>query len=700
LDLKANMSRIFRARKNENNKSGGKMVRGRRVVELPSPVDNNKKLLGLISPASRIITGAGKMISTVFFPDSPSSSSEDESDDDDDDDDDYMSTEVKDRSNQNGATLEANKCSENYQQLIAQKDETKVAIERLLMQVTFSRRVGGSEKEGRISSVDVLEWFVETGEGSGQGCLVVGEEPKDLEDTLSPIQKIIWNVELYLWFWDSNDVRVIRDECNRIVKIVESRVMESPALKEGEVSHGALGLGVCTPDMCNTAVMEAKKWVQEKKLESYSQWDRSPGTFASNTAMLSSVTEGESGSPVLMAKSYMKSRPPWASPTIGRIGFQSSSPIGTHLLKEETPYSGLKRSYLAFDSWNTLEGTRRVRFKSTEDFPQPLSENDDSQRDCKTSAASEKRDVELGSIYSKSLPLTDSVNQSAHLSAALATTSDFPLYEGSGNEALSTSFPILSNELNQDLRGAQVSLEGKTAVEDLVSEAHDGLLDQSALLLDSHLTGVVEDVKPALGSDSNDLTGVNDTKGMKVTRSSEVNQCCGLKEADSFDDSQADHALQKELNGSRDRIDTNGFSSARVNAASNPEASNDGAHKLISSSDGKLEGSCELLSEASVEIPVNKEIDSIPSGSQNNSSKNSRDVLNPDTSSVSSRSVKKRSNTTVEKQVEKKVARNSRRGRGRGRGKCLVIANNGLIFVKQFMEPLWLRVLLEQSAAS
>jgi hypothetical protein len=51
------------------------------------------------------------------------------------------------------------------------------------------------------------------------------------------------------------------------------------------------------------------------------------------------VTEDQVGSPVDMAKLYMRARPPWASPSAKHVEFKSPSPIGIQLFEEETPYS-------------------------------------------------------------------------------------------------------------------------------------------------------------------------------------------------------------------------------------------------------------------------------------------------------------------------------------------------------------------------
>ena len=50
-------------------------------------------------------------------------------------------------------------------------------------------------------------------------------------------------------------------------------------------------------------------------------------------------TEGEMGSPVDLAKTYMRVRPPWASPTTNHIQLQSPSSMGKELFVESTPFS-------------------------------------------------------------------------------------------------------------------------------------------------------------------------------------------------------------------------------------------------------------------------------------------------------------------------------------------------------------------------
>lgn len=49
--------------------------------------------------------------------------------------------------------------------------------------------------------------------------------------------------------------------------------------------------------------------------------------------------EGQAGSPVDMAKSYMRARPLWSSPSPAHIETTTPSPSGVQLFKEDTPYS-------------------------------------------------------------------------------------------------------------------------------------------------------------------------------------------------------------------------------------------------------------------------------------------------------------------------------------------------------------------------
>lgn len=124
-------------------------------------------------------------------------------------------------------------------------------------------------------------------------------------------------------------------------------------------------------NMRTTAIMEARKWLQQKRLHSKEKMENE--LDATNLATPYQATRNEKGSPVYMAKSYMQNRPAWASPTLNHSEFGSPSPLGVLHFKEETPRSTLyssemKRSSVSSGSWRILEEIRRVRSKATEEL--------------------------------------------------------------------------------------------------------------------------------------------------------------------------------------------------------------------------------------------------------------------------------------------------------------------------------------------
>lgn len=86
---------------------------------------------------------------------------------------------------------------------------------------------------------------------------------------------IIFPFHLLSCEWDFH-IYFIRAECDKLVKIIETRVVEFPTTN--------------VPDLCNSAIMEARKWVQEKKTESYSQFDKNHGDISSKLFMQSNVS--------------------------------------------------------------------------------------------------------------------------------------------------------------------------------------------------------------------------------------------------------------------------------------------------------------------------------------------------------------------------------------------------------------------------
>ncbi|CAA0814966.1 Protein KAKU4 [Striga hermonthica] len=147
-----------------------------------------------------------------------------------------------------------------------------------------------------------------------------------------------------------------REECDKLIKVLNSRVAVAgeknlPAQKT--VDNEDI-------DMYSKAIQEAKKWFQDKKVGSSS--------VAELAHEISNINSGHvetgGGSPVDVARTYMKERPPWTSPT---KSVDLRTPMRRmELFKEGALYS--KRSSMVSGSWNILEELRRVRSKATEDM--------------------------------------------------------------------------------------------------------------------------------------------------------------------------------------------------------------------------------------------------------------------------------------------------------------------------------------------
>lgn len=154
-----------------------------------------------------------------------------------------------------------------------------------------------------------------------------------------------------------------REEGNELIKLVKSRIVNGNGTIVLEDENAA--------NMRTTAIMEARKWLQEKRSGSKKKLESE--FDVTKLATPSQITPKEKGSPVDMAKSYMHSRPAWASPSLKFTEVGSPSPLRVPRLMEETPKSALrsselKRGSLSSGSWNILEEIRRVRSKATEEL--------------------------------------------------------------------------------------------------------------------------------------------------------------------------------------------------------------------------------------------------------------------------------------------------------------------------------------------
>ncbi|XP_070682561.1 protein KAKU4-like isoform X6 [Malus domestica] len=589
-----------RSRRALDSRSGGKIVRPRRYAGArtpydrprfvnPAPPENPNWFSRLIySPTRKIASGAGKIISSVFGPDS-SSSSEDGTDDEADDDNEDISTQEDDGLNKRNGTSEEIKFLEKEPPATLGKSNKKHVIEQLLMQETFSR-----------------------------------------------------------------------EECDRLIKIIKSRVVGFTNAEGAENTR---------PDV-ESPVMEAKKWLSEKRLGSTSKPVLDHGTHTLSALMFPQGGEDEGGSPVDVAKVYMRARPPWASPSIKHGELRSPSSIGMQLFNEETPYSTvgnsvstskLKRDAPATGSWNIQEEIRRVRSKATEELLRSLPST---RIDWSTSAL-EKRSV-LGSFPGGQRE--DDVGDKLH----------------------NSKNAVVSEKTQYGLQKEDLPLPDSDAAS--MGGKGDASCSQNALeemLSSGQRLEASEDIKTAPSD-----VGAGDFDGHKDTNGSEQqNSVVG----GTIQDSKLHDVtcLTTEATASRSAYTTNGFRSSvadlsaqlgteensMLNGESNPVSLNDNREFLneptgeVTNKNGNDIGATKEndgahLNEATFEvhelienyIDVTKDNDFVASGSQNSSS-----MPNELSQELTQPSPVAKTDIVVEKQKGKRPTRSNRRGRSRGK---------------------------------
>ncbi|KAM1247380.1 hypothetical protein EV1_043088 [Malus domestica] len=620
-----------RSRRALDSRSGGKIVRPRRYAGArtpydrprfvnPAPPENPNWFSRLIySPTRKIASGAGKIISSVFGPDSSSSSSsssEDGTDDEADDDNEDISTQEDDGLNKRNGTSEEIKFLEKEPPATLGKSNKKHVIEQLLMQETFSR-----------------------------------------------------------------------EECDRLLKIIKSRVVGFTNAEGAENTR---------PDV-ESPVMKAKKWLSEKRLGSTSKPVLDHGTHTLSALMFPQGGEDEGGSPVDVAKVYMRARPPWASPSIKHGELRSPSSIGMQLFNEETPYSTggnsvstskLKRDAPATGSWNIQEEIRRVRSKATEELLRSLPST---RIDWSTSAL-EKRSV-LGSFPGgqREDDVGDKLHNSknavgSNLNLSLGITAS----NGSNGNNPSSAFSV-SEKTQYGLQKEDLPLPDSDAAS--MGGKGDASCSQNALeemLSSGQQLEASEDIKTA-PSDA----GAGDFDGHKHTNGSEQQNSVVGGTIQVSDSKLHDvTCLTTEATASRSAYTTNGFRSSvadlsaqlgteensMLNGESNPVSLNDN-REFLNEPTGEVtnknrndigatkENDGAHLNVATFEvhelienyIDVTKDNDFVASGSQNSSSmpnELSQELTQP--SPVAKTDV-------VEKQKGKRPTRSNRRGRSRGK---------------------------------
>ncbi|XP_011031358.1 PREDICTED: uncharacterized protein LOC105130507 isoform X2 [Populus euphratica] len=618
-------------------KSGGKIVRPRRTTTRPTPYDRPAPRLSpistpqnpnwlsrfILSPSRIIATGAGKVLSTVFGSESSASSSSSSDVDEEEEGD------------------------------------------------------SGSTSEGEMEDVNDGNGSSQSDEKENQTTEIVNHSKKDLPA-----------VE-----WKTATLRVIaqllmqetfsREECDRLTHIIKSRVVDSPitgSTKDGRPSktlEKTVGNDVDTPDICNTAVTEAKKWFEGKKLGSNSK-SVEYGTCILNTAP--HATEGETGSPVDLAKTYMRERPPWASPSTDHIQLQSPPSMGKELFVESTPFSvsgrslsqsKLSRGFLVTGSWNIQEELRKVRSRATEEM-------------LRTRPSSKMDWSALASAYKGS----PSVLGAGEFSGAKNKLSNFtqlidvPLKWGSAaNNSGFTDTQMAQVRLQNDDFSPNAATSVPEKSQGLGStpttEGMAGLRDGSEGISSHEQQQLPEEVIVKQNADAAITNGPKDIEETSHPLSSRMER--------TVQDSmllEVNFSASKEVAGRGDSVTVNGFP---CSASSLPEAQEREQKPMLSGEEhnpvgpdhdkmtrtAPAEETCKLLSEASMEVPNVNENDSVATDSQDSSSMHQEGSLrararaqrNPKRGLGSSRTA-----GVSEKQQGRSVSsRYNKRGRGRGK---------------------------------
>ncbi|KAL6533746.1 hypothetical protein OROHE_013579 [Orobanche hederae] len=403
-----------------------------------------------------------------------------------------------------------------------------------------------------------------------------------------------------------------REEYDKLIKVLNSRVTEAG---EKNLFAGSPGKMVDNEDtdIYDKAVQEAKRWFQEKKAGSSSVTELAHGTSNRNSTGLGHVETG-GGTPVDVAKSYMKERPPWSSPT-GSVELKTPLATTMKLFKERTLFSvqdslssSKKRNSLVSGSWNIQEELRRVRSKATDDMLRSPS----AKIDPSLFAVGQNRVESLGAgevLFGTGDRITEieSIRETKPIDPLVdAGVSSDPVLT-----ALQSSKPVPSvSGKNEDSEA--VPVEGEFA---------------AARLL--HLSSPNHGEDHHAGPSWSDINGVPVAEMTVIDEKQNVN---GL-----LPSSQPSLSLGR----NSEQHDEKNHNTDMVN-------------KIKPANIINVEGNCELLSEAYMDVPILTETDSIASGSQNSLGMQYEEI-------------EEKVDVVFGKQQARKLGRNNRRGRGRGK---------------------------------
>ncbi|PIN00820.1 hypothetical protein CDL12_26680 [Handroanthus impetiginosus] len=430
-----------------------------------------------------------------------------------------------------------------------------------------------------------------------------------------------------------------REECDRLIRMLNSRVID----RSTEAGDKSLFLGSAGKmvdhedvDIYNKAIQEAKTWFREKKVGSSSGTQLAHGTSNLNSTGLEHVESG-GGSPADVARSYMKDRPPWASPT-RNVELRTPLTTTVKLFKDGTLYSvghdsfssSKRRNSLASGSWNIQEELRRVRSKATDDMLRTPS----TKIDPSLFAVAKIKEESIGAgrvvsalgertmgpeFLSKTKPIDVLIDAGVSSDSALAALA--PRQDDKASEAhLSKPATSVSGN-NEDSEAVQT--DGECAASKFLNlPSPDHAEEQHA---DPHVSKI---------------NGPLATEATEIGRKQSVNGLASSKSSLSA-----------------------GVATGQNSKQHDEENNNSDINEKKSVNTSNVEGNCELLSEAYMEVPIVTETDSIASGSPNSMGVQceelSQDVAEP--------SPKEKADVVTQKPQGRKSGKNNRRGRGRGK---------------------------------
>ncbi|CAI9094800.1 OLC1v1030597C2 [Oldenlandia corymbosa var. corymbosa] len=434
--------------------------------------------------------------------------------------------------------------------------------------------------------------------------------------------------------------RFSRQEGDALVQIIESRVLDPVG---GEVADSTrVDVPVANAkydaaDLCTEAVKEARKWLEEKKVGSSPQSDLAHKSRTLNTVF--QQFEIDTGSPVDYAKSYMKSRTPWTSPLVQSTELQTPFPLTRELFREGTSASfdvgvlpsSKKRNSRASGSWNIEEELRRLRSKASEDMlSSPPSTNVD--------RSSLQTILKFGKQSAVDLPVCGKVEGNM---VDLVTDNQV-------TDAPRTTATELS------------SSHGTSGVDLRIDSTENDTLRTPSLLSSEEFQNVaVEMAGEHAGIKSKTPAHLNNgTEPCDDPRSSQriVPQAEGVTEPQVKQNANGVHVSQARNFAAQ---------AGAGDIYQQPDEGNSSSVNAITNATNcQVEDVCELLSEASVEVPIVDGTNGIVDVSKNVSS-----VLHEEVSVTltQSKSDKVTDDGLVVKQEPKKPGKYTRRSRGRGK---------------------------------